>query len=205
MLSKNKSGKTICIIGTNVLQNQLFKEYIEQQISFSCYFREKFLGSDTPALFLLDCYNLPVDVLWQELSYRGISTNQHRIALFNVDPEHDVASEAATGGIRGIFFTNTPLDQILKGLKVIMSGELWFSRKILAKTLQSEEHPTHVLTNREREILLNIANGESNKDIASMLGISQHTVKTHIYNIYRKINVSRRFKAAQWASRNLDV
>jgi DNA-binding NarL/FixJ family response regulator len=57
-----------------------------------------------------------------------------------------------------------------------------------------------VLTSREREILCRLACGAKNKEIAADLCISLHTVKTHIYKIYKKINVSDRLQAALWAA-----
>ena len=57
------------------------------------------------------------------------------------------------------------------------------------------------LTAREKEILDKIAHGNSNKDIADELYISLHTVKTHIYNIFRKIDVSSRIQAVLWKAR----
>lgn len=58
-------------------------------------------------------------------------------------------------------------------------------------------------TRREAEILKSLANGDSNDALADRLCISPHTVKTHLYNIFRKINVTNRFQAARWAERNL--
>jgi len=58
---------------------------------------------------------------------------------------------------------------------------------------------TSNLTPREKEILTFVASGCTNKTISGILCISPHTVKTHIYKIYRKINTNNRFQAALWA------
>jgi DNA-binding CsgD family transcriptional regulator len=59
------------------------------------------------------------------------------------------------------------------------------------------------LTPREVEILAMVAVGAKNEEIAEKLYISPHTVKTHIYNIFKKIDVPNRLQAALWAASNL--
>jgi DNA-binding CsgD family transcriptional regulator len=51
------------------------------------------------------------------------------------------------------------------------------------------------LTNREKEMLTLVMQGESNKEIAARSSISERTVKTHLYRVYRKLNVKSRTKA----------
>lgn len=58
------------------------------------------------------------------------------------------------------------------------------------------------LTKRENEILIQIANGLSNKEIATSLNICERTVKNHLFSIYRKIDVSDRTQAAIYAIKN---
>jgi len=113
--------------------------------------------------------------------------------------------------IQGLFYKEDPPDVINKGISAILNGDLWFSRKTLVKhileptrSMNLLNHATsYNLTMREREILSLITTGQSNKAIADDLCISPHTVKTHIYNIYKKINVHNRFQAVLWAIKYL--
>jgi DNA-binding CsgD family transcriptional regulator len=59
------------------------------------------------------------------------------------------------------------------------------------------------LTPREKEILALVSAGAKNEQIAEALHISPNTVKTHIYNIFKKIDVPNRLQAALWAVKNL--
>lgn len=61
---------------------------------------------------------------------------------------------------------------------------------------------THDLTRREREILQLVAEGHSNAKLAKMLWVTEQTVKFHLSNVYRKLDVSNRTEAARWAQLN---
>jgi DNA-binding NarL/FixJ family response regulator len=65
-----------------------------------------------------------------------------------------------------------------------------------------EKHKEEQLTNRELEILVLISRGLSNQEIGEELYISTKTVKTHLYHIYKKIDVANRVQAALWAKKN---
>ncbi len=109
---------------------------------------------------------------------------------------------------------DSSFDHILKGITVLFDGEYWVSRDVLIECMLQTERmdrmsPVDVrkrpgdLTGREVEILAMICKGSNNNDIADQLYISTNTVKTHIYNIYRKINVPNRMQAALWGAKNL--
>jgi DNA-binding NarL/FixJ family response regulator len=128
------------------------------------------------------------------------------IALYNVKRNIDVQKLVQNKAIRGIFYQNDPAEVFLKGIKAILKGELWLTRKILSKCLLNPKIPLGgtlnnnvILSLREKEILKCVATGASNKDVAKKMSISLHTVKTHLYNIFRKLNVPNRLQATLWA------
>jgi DNA-binding NarL/FixJ family response regulator len=69
-------------------------------------------------------------------------------------------------------------------------------------TVVSSEEEQVSLTRREREILALVAEGHSNRELARMLWVTEQTVKFHLSNIYRKLDVANRTEASRWAHRH---
>ena len=134
------------------------------------------------------------------------------VALFNVPEDRSLELEALNTGIRGVFYRNASFKVIVKGVRAMLENELWFSREamsafLLGRQTRSAEpaapEEQGELSQREKEILLMLAAGATNKDIAEQLFLSLNTVKSHIYNIYRKIDVPNRLQASLWAAKHL--
>ena len=113
-------------------------------------------------------------------------------------------------GVKGVFYDQDPIERFAKGVSAVFNGELWVSREILTKYVMRNREEESIsrqeealLTTREVEILTMISAGAKNEEIAEKLHISPHTVKTHIYNIFKKINVPNRLQAALWAASHL--
>ena len=99
----------------------------------------------------------------------------------------------------------------MKGITGIFEGEFWLSRRLMAQYLERTRskprkvtHNANLLTRREKQILNLTATGATNTEIAAHLNVSMHTVKTHIYNLFKKIDVSNRIQAVNWAKDNLE-
>ena len=204
----------------NTLQNELLLSFIKGKTSLegTCSINLESAspindnGSKLPQLLLMDFENNNIDRLWEKISsWKKLNGKYSYVALCNVAPEMDIEKVAVANKIQGLFYKNDTPNIIPKGISAILNGELWYSRKTLTKCLLeqnpsndfSEQAASCNLTLREREILALITSGYSNKTIADDLFISVHTVKTHIYNIYKKINVNSRFQAALWAAKYL--
>jgi len=163
------------------------------------------------ALVLLDCLGSDFSNLWSTIrSLFDSGARGYYVAIFNMAAGQPFGNDLVKKGVRGIFYNDDPLANLSKGVQAILNGELWFSRKDLMKCILDSNNDNQLamelkasLTNREREILILIASGINNSQIADNLNISRNTVKTHLYNIYNKIKVPNRLQAALWAAKHL--
>jgi len=216
----SKNGYKINIFGPPTIQNELMADFIAKETGHVCQCCPdtdiiKLINNrvDKNILILWDCLNKGLSTVWTNLGAR-FSDNHLKcsVALFNVSHQIDIQleKEILKRGVRGIFTQNCPRSIFIKGIQAIKKGELWFSRRILTQVLLDQDNEDEhfqgleiPLTLREKEILFCITSGASYDKISNDQNISLNTVKTHAYNIYKKINVSNRFQASLWASKNL--
>ncbi len=119
-------------------------------------------------------------------------------------PDEQIIADIKTG-IRGYIKSTDSPATMIKAIRSVHGGEMWAERRILEKaiskpmllpeTLQMQVPGLPPLTNREMEVLTMVLQGASNKEIADRNSISERTVKTHLYRVYRKLNVKSRTKA----------
>jgi LuxR family transcriptional regulator, positive regulator of biofilm formation len=225
-MSKNQkniasaNGNASCyIVGPMKLQNELMAAYLKQETGNECVavddisqVRKNGLNAKgRQRLLFLDCQGKSLKVLLAELSpYINKNVFDNRIVLFNVPTDVKFQKEFILKGIHGFFYERDPLDNFIKGVLAVLDGQLWLSREMMTKCIfegtdndQSSKNNSDVLTERQIEILAMIAVGSTNDEISDKLCISPHTVKTHLYNIFKKINVPNRIQAALWAAKNL--
>jgi len=125
-----------------------------------------------------------------------------KVVLFATDAEEDFEVQAIQAGAWGCVCRKSKPEVLEKALKVVVQGELWVGRAAATRLIgkfvryrESEDEHADILTPREREILCLVANGCRNKEIATRLSISENTVKTHVFAIFKKIRVSTRLGA----------
>jgi len=99
-------------------------------------------------------------------------------------------------GARGVVLKESPPDVLLRSIRSVCKGQYWVGSDILAQFGQLQNQRTSSLTTREAEVIAAIRAGNSNKEIATKLSISEETVKRHLSNIYAKMGVSSRLELA---------
>lgn len=216
---KPKSSPTqVHIVGPLIFQNKLMAWYLQEKTGLACRcikdldvasFSDR--NGQQTELLLLDCLGSDYSNLWSTI--RSLFDSAKKgvyVAIFNLAAGQSFGNDLVKKGVRGVFYDDDPLPNFAKGVPAILDGEMWFSRKDLMKCILEADSDIKLamevkaqLTAREREILLLIASGINNSQIADNLNISRNTVKTHLYNIYNKINVPNRLQAALWAAKHL--
>jgi LuxR family transcriptional regulator of csgAB operon len=211
----------VFIIGPLTLQNEFLLYVINKEIGIECAIFDRELNS-FPANIKLDNINndermlILIDSEHQSFEeiLKSITTNEKLskclLALFNLQENAGVEKKALARNIRGFFYKDDQFEIFLKGIRLILNGEVWISREILLKCVfdsfdekQNAITEKTSLTHREMEILTLVSMGSSNEEISNQTCISTNTVKTHMYNIFKKINVQNRLQAALWAANNL--
>lgn len=137
----------------------------------------------------------------QELQAAGSPV--HVLALSAHDDEEYVLSLLSSGAV-GYLTKEEALDTIVDAVRGVAHGEEgWFSRRaaarVAAHTRREAREETIDLTDREKEVLALLSEGMTNDKIASKLVLSERTVRFHLSNIYRKLDVSSRAEAIHWA------
>ena len=168
-------------------------------------------SQDDWRLIFIDCLGLPITNI-RSLVKKDAARLLTRdiIALLNLHREETDFLQLIDLGISGFFFEHDSAELIIKGICALKKGDLWVPRDTLLRYIA--EQPRKVspekelaaqLTPREREVLHLLGTGLSNDKIASQLFISNHTVKSHIYKVLKKLDVENRIQAALWAAKHL--
>jgi len=124
------------------------------------------------------------------------------IALTSALEEHYVVQAIQAGAI-GYVLKDAEPGELLASIRAAAAGEVRFSAAVASKLMHaiSMPHPPEPLTEREAEVLRLVARGYSNREMASILQISDSTLKTHVKHVLAKLNLASRTQAALYALR----
>lgn len=150
--------------------------------------------------------NLVLPIIKKQLLHK----NRGETIIINVPTRLPTDTLISFGNLKGLFYASSQYQEINKGLEEILDGQQWLPRKIASQLLHFYRyHFEHLninaalnLTSREIEILKCLESGGSNQEIADSLFISEPTVKSHLYQIYKKLCVKNRTQAVSWVRNN---
>lgn len=209
----------ILLIEDNIFLQEGIATMLEKHGGFTVVARSE----DDDAVRQLRSLDAPPDIVLLDLGLEKTSSlnlmallreevPSARIIAMDILPEHVDAVEFVRAGGHGFILKNASAEDWINTITSVASGE-----KVLPPTMtnslftqiindaisagKTSQQDGIVLTQREREVIHLIAEGKSNKDIASTLHISTYTVKSHVHNILEKLTLSSRLQIAAYVRR----
>lgn len=163
-----------------------------------------------PDILLLDV-KMPKGDVVQTLLDVGTRSPATRVIILTAFSDEENVLNAAKGGAFGYVPKGVPTATLLQAIKTVHNGGCWIDKEITSwetfeEIVQAQsgsregtpalDESIKTLTKREMEILTLVAEGLTNEEIGKKIFISEKTVKTHLTNIFDKLKVNNRFKAA---------
>ncbi len=163
------------------------------------------IGDLKPDVALLDITMSELDGIHVIPIIKQKSPGTKALVLAGATDESTVVN-ALKAGAKGYLSKSASTSNLIKAIHVVHNDELWVERKLLARFFngavgaeEGEEDPQknikNDLTPREEDVLRLLTEGLTNKEIANKLFICEKTVKSHLNNIFKKLDVSRRLQA----------
>ena len=159
-----------------------------------------------PDVVLMDLRMPRLDGLAATAAIRARSKPPSVIVLTTFDTDDDVFQALDSGAI-GFLLKDTPPLELLRAIRVAAAGDAMLSPSVTRRLIgrvTAEDHARRrialdrlgPLTERERDVLVEIGNGHANADIARRLHMSEATVKTHITHLFEKLAATNRVQLA---------
>ena len=131
-----------------------------------------------------------------------------KVLVLTIHSEVEYLLKAVDIGVNGYLLKDSESAELKKAITAVKNGDNYIQPSLIpvlnAKMIDRDSDAVKIenLTKRELEVLKNLSHGMYNKEIAEKLEISERTVKNHISNIFKKIEVTDRTQAAVFAIRN---
>ena len=177
------------------------REYLDDQRDFTCT-----LAFESVELFLKNLHkDVQLEVVLMDIGLPGMSgingikilKEQYpelNLIVFTVYHDSDKIFRSLCAGASGYLLKNAPFEEIKKAIKIVHEGGASMSPQIARNVIEffqtpSKKEPESVLTDKEKEIVMGLVEGLSYQMIADQSYISIETVRSHIKNIYKKLEV----------------
>ncbi len=119
----------------------------------------------------------------------------HVLVLTTYDGDADIL-RAIEAGATGYILKDAPREELFRAVRAAAQGQSYLSPAVASRLMGQVRAPAHAaLSERELDVLKWVARGESNKQIASRLHVSEATVKSHLLHIFSKLEVDDRTEA----------
>ncbi|GLT16310.1 helix-turn-helix transcriptional regulator [Vibrio zhanjiangensis] len=214
LMAKNIYARTIYFLTEKSDQNNPIVESIQNQLHINIPYIEP-----SDLMYAMQRHKHKILMIdhqyYQSLNNQirdlPLSNKMFEIILFNVIKRLTTEELLCFGNIKALFYRHESIESIARGCEEVINSQNWLPRKVAAQLLHYYRHvilsqtsPATVdLTSREIQILRCLKTGASNIQIADDLFISEFTVKSHLYQIFKKLSVKNRVQAIAWANQHM--
>lgn len=197
-------GHTLLLITKPSLQATALLQHLKQSLAITGKLHNIQRSLDdisSGSIILLDMMEADKKLIhyWQDTLSR--KNNNIKILLLNTPEDYPYRDIENWPHINGVFYAMEDQERVVNGLQGVLRGECYFTQKLASYLITHSGNYRYnstesaLLTHREKEILNKLRIGASNNEIARSLFISENTVKTHLYNLFKKIAVKNRTQA----------
>lgn len=129
-----------------------------------------------------------------------------KVIILTTFDRDDYVYQGIRAGALGYLLKDTPADKLVNTIRLVHAGEIFIQPEIASRALRElmrpQADPLEPLSDREREVLVLLAQGNANKEIAEKLVITEGTVKNHVSSILAKLQAENRTQAADIARKH---
>jgi two-component system response regulator NreC len=134
------------------------------------------------------------------------SNPRTKVVLLTQHTEDQMVLESLRAGVTGYVLKTKATSELVHALRAVCRGEMYLtqsiSRTVVQAFLTKDSFPERPLSDRERQVLQLVAEGKTNKEIASLLGISVNTAESHRTNLMEKLDIHDTAGLVRYALRN---
>lgn len=220
MKSKSGSAIKILLVDDHTLVREGFSQMLELEDDF--FVVGQATNADEARTKALE---LKPDIILMDIKLQGTNgieatriikkeLPETEIIILSMYDEEEYVREAVKAGATGYVLKDISQEDLIRNIKVVHSGGSYIQPSLARKVLQDlasysevrqqtsdKSYSIKELSDREIEVLQQVAEGKSNKEVAGILTISEKTVKAHLRSIFRKLEVSDRAQAVATAMR----
>lgn len=209
-VQSSSQGTAVILVGSRDMQTTFLSTLIRQELGRECVIQglpETATESLPAPLVLLDCQSVQLEAAREFLEQPRDSPT--RIALLNVQPDSAYERLVQWPQLKGLFYVTVGQPVLIAGLRRLLQGGDWLPRPIMQRLIDTyrrrppQRRHDIKLTRRERQVLSMLLDGSTNLQIAAELSVSEYTVKSHLHNVFKKIDVKNRIQAYNWAQLHL--
>jgi LuxR family transcriptional regulator of csgAB operon len=216
MKKKRLAGKIIHIVGPRKLENDLLVSFISKETDADCFVTdfdgiERHIGNATQMpvrLFLIDYREPKLSEVLKQASYNGNGSPlaRHLFAMYNPAKSKNSTDRKRRASACGILYGCNSATTLLNRICCLFGdGDTPENGSAECADAIGKTTSACPLTWRELQLLLLMTEGLQNREIGSRIGISSHTVRTHLYNSFGKIDARNRLEATAWIESHISM